>query len=119
VDHAGSLGQVERLDAIGATIRISGWAFHPQHPATPVAVSVFRDGALLSRHPSGVARPDINRVYGAAGDAGFELALPAEPGRHTYTVYAASPVAGVPDSLIGGRTLTVDAADLPAAGALR
>ncbi|HET6209247.1 MAG TPA: hypothetical protein VFD94_02630, partial [Jatrophihabitans sp.] len=46
-------------------------------------------GALLSQHPTGSARPDINRDNGAAGDHGFDLELAAAPGLHSYTVYAA------------------------------
>ncbi|HET6211207.1 MAG TPA: twin-arginine translocation signal domain-containing protein, partial [Jatrophihabitans sp.] len=47
----GALGQVERVETLGRIVRISGWAFDPQHPAEQVVVSVYRDGALLSQHP--------------------------------------------------------------------
>jgi hypothetical protein len=108
VEQTGSLGQLEQLDALGASIRISGWAYHPDRPSVAVPILVHRDGELLSRHQTGLARSDIHRDYGAAGDPGFELTLTAEPGVHTYTVYAASLEPGRPDNLIGGRTLTTD-----------
>ena len=102
-------------------IRISGWAFDPAHPTDELTVSVYRDGALLSKHRTGQARPDVNRDYGAAGDHGFDLTLPAVSGTHSYTVYAAvrdrpgdSPAGAARNraSLIGGRTVLFD--DLPA-----
>lgn len=108
VNQPGPLGHVERLEVTGDVVRISGWAYLPDRPAAEVPVIVYRDGAPLSRYGTGVARPDINRAYGAAGDPGFDLTLPALPGSHTYTVYAASPDAGRPNVLIGGRTVTAD-----------
>jgi hypothetical protein len=110
VDQLGALGRVERLEALGDVVRISGWAFDPAHPTDQVELAVFRDGALLSRHPSGLPRPDVNRDYGAAGDHGFELTVAAEPGTHTYTVYAAVRDGAATASMIGGRTITCDAA---------
>ena len=114
----GALGQVERLEAFGRTVRISGWAFDPDHPADELPVSVYRDGALLSQHRTGQARPDVNRDYGAAGDHGFDLVLAAVPGTAqlhrlrrpgSTGVRRPAPPAG---SLIGGRTVISD--DLPA-----
>ncbi|MGI8665291.1 MAG: twin-arginine translocation signal domain-containing protein [Jatrophihabitans sp.] len=119
VDQTGPLGQVERIEVFGNAVRISGWAFDPDRPAATVPVTVFRDGAPLVRVAGGLARADINRDYGAAGDAGFDIELAAEPGRHTYTVYAVSLAPDLPDSLIGGRTLAVaDAGAQPAAEVL-
>ncbi len=106
VDQPGALGRVELLEAIGGLVRISGWAFDPARPAVEVELAVFRDGALVSRHPSGRARPDVNRDYGAAGDHGFELAFAAEPGTHTYTVYAAAAAGATAANMIGGRTVS-------------
>jgi hypothetical protein len=106
VDQQGALGRVERLEALGNVVRISGWAFDPARPSAEVELAVFCDGALLSRHSSGRARPDVNHDYGAAGDHGFELAFAAEPGTHTYTVYAAARAGATAASMIGGRTVT-------------
>ncbi|MEO6701451.1 MAG: twin-arginine translocation signal domain-containing protein [Jatrophihabitantaceae bacterium] len=117
VTQAGPVGELEQLDAFGAAIRIAGWAYHPDQPSASVPITVWRDGAPLSRHEAGLARPDINRQYGAAGDPGFDVIIDALPGRHTYTVYAASLQAGQPDQLIGSRTIEITPADLPWTGA--
>jgi hypothetical protein len=110
VNQTAPLGQVEHVTVLGRTVRITGWALDPDRPGTEIPVIVYRDGVALSRHPTSVARPDINRSYGAGGAHGFDVTVDATPGKHTFTVYAADVGAGRPDSLIGGQTVELEAA---------
>lgn len=102
VDQTGPIGRVEDVQVLGNTVKLTGWAADPDQPAAAVAVTVFEDGAALSRHTT----------EGSEGQ--FEITLQRSPGPHTYTVYAANPDA--PDSMIGGATVTVgdDVRALPA-----
>ncbi len=103
VNQSGALGVLEGARRLGDTIRLTGWAYDPDRPNRQLTLTVFRDGVELSRHRTGVERPELP---GTA--AGFDLGIADLPGIHTYTVYADHPDPGSPATLIGGRTVTED-----------
>ncbi|MDQ1730017.1 MAG: hypothetical protein QOK10_176, partial [Pseudonocardiales bacterium] len=108
VNSAAAVGNVESLTTMGTTVTITGWAYDPDRPSAPIPITVFQDGRPMSRHSSGLARPDINRAYRTSGNHGFRLSLTASPGTHTFTVYAAGTADGAPGSLIGGQTVVIE-----------
>lgn len=93
VDQSGPIGHVEDLEVRANSVTLTGWATDPDRPATTVGVTVFCDGAALSRHATDGPR------------GRFAITLEGSPGPHTYTVYAANPDAA--DSMIGGATVTL------------
>jgi hypothetical protein len=99
VNQSGPLGTVDSVRRMGDTVRITGWAYDPDRPASRVAVTVFRDGTALSRHETGLDHAEL---------AGFDITLADLPGAHTYTVYAAHPDSPAAPALLGGRTVAED-----------
>ncbi|HST50329.1 twin-arginine translocation signal domain-containing protein [Jatrophihabitans sp.] len=106
VNQSGAVGVLERVQRIGDTVRLTGWASDPDRPGRRLALTVFRDGVALSRHQTDFS-PDR--------DGGFDISIADLPGVHTYTVYAAPSDPGAPPTLIGARTLaeSEDEADDP------
>ncbi len=69
------------------TIRLRGWAFDPDQPATAIPVAVYRDGEGVAWFPTGRSRPDVNSVFGITGEHGFDLNVPSGPGNHTVSIF--------------------------------
>jgi hypothetical protein len=99
-------------------LRMSGWAFDPDAPTSPVEIHVYIGGVAGSAHaeghnlgPADVRRPDVNRVYpGIGADHGFDGEVTtARFGALPIHVYAVN-VAGTPGGsrLLATRTITVD-----------
>jgi len=117
VGQAGPVGRVDRLVEAGGEVRLTGWAYDPDQPTRQLALTCYRDGAPVATGRTGLDRPPWDRTQldrselggGALDQPGFELVLPALPGRHTYTVYAAATEKGGRQVLLGSRT--VDPAD--------
>jgi hypothetical protein len=107
VNQSGPLGRVDSVRRIGDTVRITGWAYDPDRPASRLAVTVFRDGDALSRHATGSDHPDLTGAARSAR-AGFDITLTDLPGDHTYTVYAAHPDSTAAPAMLGGRTVSED-----------
>lgn len=88
-------GGVDRMVDAGAAIGLSGWAISPS-VRSPAEIHVFVDGRLVARTTANRNRPDVGAVYPAFGpDRGFDLTIPAAPGRRLVCVYAVSPGSGV------------------------
>ena len=93
------------LDSVVAApdrkIRMRGWAFDPDEPATAIQVAVYSDGGGIGWVPTGLPRPDVNSVFGIGGDHGFDVSIDSPPGDHTVQVYAINVAGGVGNPLIG------------------
>jgi len=112
VGQAGPIGRVDRLVEAGGEVRLTGWAYDPDQPTRQLTLTCYRDGA-----PVATGRTELDRpaVAGAAlGQPGFELVLPALPGRHTYTVYAAAIEKAGRQVLLGTRTVDPEPAEAAA-----
>jgi hypothetical protein len=96
VGQSGPIGRVERFMQLGDAVRLTGWAYDPDRPTTELAITVFRDGAPLSKHRTGLDWAELSGTDGAElagtdgalGRPGFDLTVEDAPGPHTYTVYA-------------------------------
>lgn len=101
------MGHLDSALARGGSVRLRGWAFDPDQPATAINVAVYRDGNGVSRFPTGRRRPDVNSVFGVTGNHGFDISIPSPSGRHTFEVFAINvgPASGNP--LVGTRAVQV------------
>ncbi len=109
VNQAGPIGQVEQVVRFGDAVRLIGWAYDPDRPAARLALAVYRDGAPLSRHRTGLEHPGLAGTDGALGRPGFDISIADSPGPHSYTVYALGSEPTARQVLIGGGTLEPDA----------
>ncbi|HTZ45918.1 MAG TPA: hypothetical protein VMB79_18805 [Jatrophihabitans sp.] len=107
VGQSGPIGRLERAQPWGSGLRLTGWAYDPDRPTAELAITVFRDGAPLSRHRTGLDRAELAGTDGALGRPGFEVEVEQLPGPHTYTVYAAAGP-GARSVLIGTHTVVPD-----------
>ena len=103
------VGSVDVVAASGNGIRVGGWAFDPDQPATAIKVAVTIDGRAAGSFTTGTARPDVNRIYGISGTHGFDLSLPTGPGRHTVVVTAVNVGGGAGNTRLGSGVATVGA----------
>lgn len=73
-------GGVDAVTNSFQAVHVAGWAIDPQ-TADAVVVEIRRNGAVVSRAPAAVARPDIDARYGDYGpEHGFSVDVPAVAG---------------------------------------
>ncbi|MBM9468705.1 hypothetical protein [Nakamurella leprariae] len=101
------LGRLDGLSATAGEVRLSGWAFDPDDPGAAIHVAVYRDGIGIAWFPTGLARPDVNGVFGIPGDHGFDIRVPTSPGRHEFTVFAINVGAPGPNPVVGSGSVQV------------
>lgn len=77
-------GNLERVTATGRVVTVSGWALD-QNGGSP-KVLITRGGALAGLTQPNRARPDVARLLGGDGRAGFEASIGAPPGEHQVCV---------------------------------
>lgn len=83
---------VSHLDAISPSGTVTGWAYDPASPATPLAIEAFVDGPSgvgtpLAPVASTITRSDINTKYGIGGMHGFAFDLPAAQLGAVHLIY--------------------------------
>ena len=80
-------GNLENISVTGDRLNLSGWAYDPDVPTSPIDVGVSVDGRwVLSMRADG-NRPDVGNAYPTAGPAhGFTGQLGLAPGRRTVCV---------------------------------
>jgi hypothetical protein len=109
--NARAIGSIDVVETAPGGIRVAGWALDPE-TADPLAVHVYVDGALAGVTTADRTRTDIASLAPAWGPArGFDVVVPAVPGRREVCVYAidaGSGGAGNPS--LGCRTLSVTSA---------
>jgi hypothetical protein len=102
------LGSLDAVEAAPGGVRVAGWAIDPE-TTEALTVHVYVDGAIAGVATADRARPDVAAAFPAHGaDHGFDVAVPAVPGRHDVCVYAidaGSKTSGNP--LLGCRSATV------------
>jgi hypothetical protein len=100
------------LDAVtfqgGTSVRVQGWAFDPDQPATAISIAIYVDGVGVGWFPTGRSRPDVNSAYKISGQHGFDVPLKLAAGSpHTVTVYAINVAGGTNNPVIGTGTASM------------
>jgi hypothetical protein len=104
------LGMLDTAKQVPGGLQLHGWALD-LNTVSPVSVFLYLDGRYLARSSAAVARPDLASHYPTVGgNHGYDLMVPAGPGRHTVCAYAINAGPGVNTLL---RCLTVTLQDLP------
>ncbi|MDO8106798.1 right-handed parallel beta-helix repeat-containing protein [Isoptericola sp. b441] len=97
------IGNVDQVGLTRTGIALQGWAADADSTG-PVTVDVTVDGATTAVR-TGAARPDVSRVYPQiGGHQGFDVVVPASPGRHTVCATVVNVGPGS-DRWLGCRTL--------------
>jgi hypothetical protein len=104
------IGHVDAVTSSGNTVRIRGWAYDPDQPATEISVAVYQDGMGISWFPTGLPRPDVDATHGVSGNHGFDFQFTAATGVHTFTVYAINVGGGNLNPVLGKATIAVNQA---------
>ncbi|MEP6560523.1 MAG: M15 family metallopeptidase [Nakamurella sp.] len=105
---ANPLGNLDVLAYLGDNkVRVSGWAFDPDVPATQIPIDIYADGVGISRFPTGISRQDVNSAFGITGDHGFDVQIQLAPGNHTVAIYGINAGGGTLNPLIGVATVQV------------
>ena len=73
-------------DAGGGNLQVAGWTFDPDL-TTPIGVHVYVDGVATMAAQAAIARPDVLGIYGNGATSGYDLRVPAAPGRHSVCTY--------------------------------
>jgi hypothetical protein len=109
--NARPVGAVDVAQTAPGGIRVAGWTLDPE-TSDPLAVHVYVDGALAGVTRADGPRVDIASLAPAWGAArGFDLVVPAVPGRREVCVYAIDTGSGgAGNPTLGCRTLTVASA---------
>ena len=107
------IGSLDKVVVGLQSVRVGGWAVDRDQPGTAITIAVLIDGVQIGRFATASARPDVNRAYGVTGNHGFDRTLTVRPGRHTLSVRAVNVGGGAGDSVLGSRTITVNAPKVP------
>ena len=82
------VGVIDSLAASGRTVRIRGWAYDPDQPATEISVAVYRNNVGVAWFPTGVTRTDVNAAFGISGKHGYDIVIPDVPaGDQSFSVW--------------------------------
>lgn len=102
------VGHFDSVSATVGSIRVRGFVVDPDAYRSS-DVDVFVDGALVRRVRADVFRPDIAVTWPhLGGNYGFDVTVPATPGRHTVCVVGRN-INGGRDVDLGCRPVTVPA----------
>ena len=87
VPNAVPLGSVDEISATSSGVRVRGWAWDPD-TAAPTTVHVYL-GDARTVVSANLERADVARVHPAAGGRrGFDVVVPARPGRVDVCAFA-------------------------------
>lgn len=100
-------GRIEGAGVTARTVSISGWAFDPDTPNASIYIATYSPAGLVSWITASLYRPDVNSVFGIAGQHGFAITIPNQPvGSTQYCLYGADD-RGTTNSLLGCTSVTV------------
>jgi hypothetical protein len=101
------IGALDLATRVPGGIRVAGWALDLDTTAA-LDIHVYVDGALISIGRANRERTDVAALYPGYGNShGFDLTVPAGPGRHDVCVYGINQAAGT-NALIGCSSVTVN-----------
>ncbi|MBA8848939.1 hypothetical protein [Microcella alkalica] len=100
------LGNLEAASGAINEIRLTGWA-HDPNSTSPISVHAYVDGSA-SAWSASLPRPDVQSAIKTAGPAhGFDLAIPAAPGKRSVCLYMINVGPGQ-NTLLGCRSVVVE-----------
>ena len=67
---------------------LSGWAYDPDAPATPLSIRVQKDGADIATVSTDIMAPTVNARYRLTGTHRFRYLLPTESRIGQYRIFA-------------------------------
>jgi hypothetical protein len=85
-DH-NPIGHVDSLRSKGLAVQVNGWTLDPDIRSKPITVQVTEGTGVKWQHSTSVPRSDVNRLFHATGNHGFQAQFPAGRGRHGYCVH--------------------------------
>lgn len=91
----------------GGKVRVRGWAFDPDNRAALLRVHVYADGRALTATATGVARPDVVRVWKTGPRPGYSTDVTLTRGAHTVCTYAINIGTGTGNPNLGCRAVRV------------
>ena len=101
------VGRLDPLTVTGTSkVRVVGWTFDPDTPATAVTTHLYVDGAFRTAIRADVSRPDVHAVYRTGTNHGYDTTLTLTDGVHTVCAYAIDTSGGW-NPQIGCRSVTV------------
>lgn len=103
------VGVLDDAVVTASGVRLTGWAFDPDRPATSLQVAVYEDSHGISWFPADKPRPDVDRGYGITGAHGFDITVPSGAGTHRFDVFGINIGGGAVNPLLASRTVTVPA----------
>lgn len=102
-------GSLDSAVASGSGVRVQGWTFDPDQPASALSVTVLLDGVAVRTAATSTTRADVNHAYRIGGAHGYDLTVAAKPGRHTVAVKANGTAGGPGAVQLGSRSVTIAA----------
>ena len=105
------VGNLDGVTVSGQSVRLRGWVFDPDSTSAELSVAVYADGAGINWFPTGVPRPDVNQVFGIAGNHGYDITVNLPPGPHTMQVFAINTGPGWDNPSLG--TMPINSGFLP------
>jgi hypothetical protein len=98
-----------RIDSITTTapgvVAVHGWTYDYDAPSLALKTVVYRNGRLATYGPTGVARADVNQVFGLTGNHGYAFSVKLDPGANRICVYGINVGMGA-NSTLGCQTVT-------------
>lgn len=102
-----AIGSLSAASVDDWTVRLRGWAYDPDTPTASIQVAVHEDDTRLGRFRANRYYARVNQVMHISGNHGFDITVPARPGRHIYRLYAVGTDAAGTPALFGMATLVV------------
>lgn len=101
------IGSLDGVAPAAGGLRVTGWAFDLDQPATEIQVAVYVDDIGRGWFPTGQPRADVAAAYRVPGNHGFDITVDADPGQHRVAVFAINVAGGAGNPLLGVRTAAV------------
>jgi hypothetical protein len=99
------IGSFDLAAADQQGVRLAGWAFDPDTPASALAVHIYVDGLLLTGATADRERTDVGATFPAAGaNHGFDATIAISSGPHQVCVYGINTGPGA-NPLLGCKTV--------------
>jgi hypothetical protein len=100
------VGSLDLVVVEGTRVTALGWTADADAPATPLAVHIWVDGAILPATAS-VPRADVAAATPFGPNHGYEVGMDLAPGPHLVCAFGLNDVPGEDNTLLGCTVVTV------------